>query len=166
MEKHVGWDFFIPNDLTVNDFTGSIKTFVNEFLISNTNTLNKYEIPLIFGIDMRFELFEEFKIVVNGDYTNYTYKFVPVNQSAVDKDVDYSETIKNLKVQYIKILPGSRVLIPSGIHVNLPKNVFLNAENKSGIASKRGLLRGACLIDNDYQRRNSYKSFKSNKLYC
>lgn len=47
--------------------------------------------------------------------------------------------------------PGGRVLIPSGIKVSLPTGYALIAFNKSGIASKTGLIVGACVVDEDYQ---------------
>lgn len=51
------------------------------------------------------------------------------------------------------IIPaGEQILIPSGIKVNiLDKSTYLEAQNKSGVASKYGLLVGACVIDADYQ---------------
>jgi dUTP pyrophosphatase len=45
---------------------------------------------------------------------------------------------------------GGSILIPSGIKVRLPKGYALIAFNKSGIATKRGLDIGACVIDSDY----------------
>jgi dUTP pyrophosphatase len=47
--------------------------------------------------------------------------------------------------------PGERTLIPSGLKVSLPKGYALIAFNKSGIASKKGLIVGACVVDEDYQ---------------
>lgn len=47
--------------------------------------------------------------------------------------------------------PGGRVLIPSGIKVNVPTGYALIAFNKSGVASKTGLVVGACVVDEDYQ---------------
>jgi dUTP pyrophosphatase len=47
--------------------------------------------------------------------------------------------------------PGGRVLIPSGIKVNVPSGYALIAFNKSGIASKTGMVVGACVVDEDYQ---------------
>ena len=47
--------------------------------------------------------------------------------------------------------PGERLLIPSGIHVELPKNHKLEAANKSGVASKMGLDKMAELVDESYQ---------------
>ena len=47
--------------------------------------------------------------------------------------------------------PGERLLIPSGIKVKLPEGYALVAFNKSGVASKKGLIVGACVVDEDYQ---------------
>lgn len=44
-----------------------------------------------------------------------------------------------------------RILIPSGIHVDLPENTVLIAKNKSGVSSKKGLDVLACVVDEDYQ---------------
>ncbi len=53
--------------------------------------------------------------------------------------------------QPFSVEPGGRVLIPSGIKVNVPSGYALIAFNKSGIASKTGLTVGACVVDEDYQ---------------
>ena len=51
----------------------------------------------------------------------------------------------------VGIRPGSRVLIPTGIHTALyPKPSALIAFNKSGLASKRGLIVTAQVVDSDY----------------
>ena len=49
------------------------------------------------------------------------------------------------------IQPQQSVLIPSGIKVNVPTGYALIAFNKSGIATKKGLFTGACVVDEDYQ---------------
>ena len=46
--------------------------------------------------------------------------------------------------------PGESVLIPAGLKVNVPENHALILFNKSGIASKKGLVVGACVIDETY----------------
>lgn len=50
-----------------------------------------------------------------------------------------------------KIMPGESILIPSGIKVDIPNGTMLQVCNKSGIASKKGLLVGAEIVDSDYQ---------------
>lgn len=50
-----------------------------------------------------------------------------------------------------RIRPGERVLIPSGIKAQVPAGHALIAFNKSGVATKTGLIMGACVVDEDYQ---------------
>ena len=47
--------------------------------------------------------------------------------------------------------PGQSVCIPSGIKANVPNGHALVVFNKSGVALKRNLAVGACVIDEDYQ---------------
>ncbi len=50
----------------------------------------------------------------------------------------------------IKIMPGEDIIIPSGVHVRLEPNTALTAFNKSGVATKLKLIRGAEYVDCDY----------------
>lgn len=45
---------------------------------------------------------------------------------------------------------GGHALIPSGIKAIVPKGHALIAFNKSGVATKKGLTVGACVVDEDY----------------
>lgn len=49
------------------------------------------------------------------------------------------------------IEPNQSILIELGIYVKLPEYTVLIAFNKSGVATKKGLIVGACVIDEDYQ---------------
>lgn len=51
----------------------------------------------------------------------------------------------------IKIAPHGRVNIPSGIRSRISVNIALEAHNKSGIATKHGLIFGASTVDASYQ---------------
>jgi dUTP pyrophosphatase len=53
--------------------------------------------------------------------------------------------------EYRTLSPGSSVLIPSGIKANIPSDHVFIAFNKSGVATKKGLTVGACVVDEDYQ---------------
>jgi dUTP pyrophosphatase len=53
--------------------------------------------------------------------------------------------------EHIKLRPGMSVLIPAGIKANVPDGHALIAFNKSGVAAKKDLVIGACVIDEDYQ---------------
>ena len=50
-----------------------------------------------------------------------------------------------------KLSPGQSCLIPSGIRANVPAGHALIAFNKSGVAVKKNLHAGACVVDEDYQ---------------
>jgi dUTP pyrophosphatase len=50
-----------------------------------------------------------------------------------------------------KIDPGQSLLIPSGIKAEVPTGHALIAFNKSGVATKQGLMVGACVVDEDYE---------------
>ena len=63
--------------------------------------------------------------------------------------IDYSATINAGEMQ-INIAPGQRVLIPSGIKTWMTTGTALIAANKSGVASKKGLIFGAQVVDSDY----------------
>jgi dUTP pyrophosphatase len=50
-----------------------------------------------------------------------------------------------------KVWPGKSILIPSGVKAQVPEGYALVAFNKSGIATKEGLVVGACVVDEDYE---------------
>lgn len=51
---------------------------------------------------------------------------------------------------YITLLPGSRILIPSGIKTAIYPGTMLMAANKSGVSTKQGLVYTAEIVDSDY----------------
>lgn len=63
-------------------------------------------------------------------------------------DIKYDD--RNI-VKQIILRPGQSILIPSGIHVKLPHGYAMIYFNKSGVASKKHLQIGACVIDETYQ---------------
>lgn len=54
-------------------------------------------------------------------------------------------------IKYFILKPNESILIPSGIKVKVPEGYMLQYHNKSGIASKRGLLVGANTVDIGYE---------------
>jgi dUTPase len=65
------------------------------------------------------------------------------NQAYLSTDID--------GIGIIRIMPHGRVNIPSGIRSFISPNIALEAQNKSGIASKYGLVYGASVVDANYQ---------------
>jgi len=51
----------------------------------------------------------------------------------------------------IVLNPGESAFIPAGLKVDVPAGHALVAMNKSGVAAKRSMIVGACVIDEDYQ---------------
>ena len=50
----------------------------------------------------------------------------------------------------VRIQPGQSVLLETGIKMQVPEDCMLQIMNKSGIASKRHLITGACVVDQGY----------------
>ena len=48
------------------------------------------------------------------------------------------------------ISPGASVLLQTGLKFEIPHGYMLEVKNRSSVASKRGLLVGACVIDSGY----------------
>ena len=59
--------------------------------------------------------------------------------------------INNEGEPIIKIMPHGRANIPSGLRCRIDSNVALEAHNKSGIATKYGLVFGASTVDASYK---------------
>lgn len=59
----------------------------------------------------------------------------------------------NMDQRCIEIAPTGRVIFPAGVKFNVPANRALIANNKSGIATKQGLIFAASVIDNGYQNQ-------------
>ena len=79
----------------------------------------------------------------------FSSDLVNKNPNRYDYKLDISPKLDSMT---ITLMPNGRILIPSGIRVIInDPNTCLLAVNKSGIASKKGLIVGACLIDHDYQ---------------
>tara|TARA_R110002110_G_scaffold395848_1_gene610530 strand:- start:220 stop:669 length:450 start_codon:yes stop_codon:yes gene_type:complete len=74
---------------------------------------------------------------------------VPVRAHETDAGMDIFYCPKHHESAF-SIPEGSSRVIPTGLKVEVPKGYMLEIKNKSGIASKRQLLVGACVIDPGY----------------
>ena len=52
--------------------------------------------------------------------------------------------------QIESILPHGASILPTGLKIEVPEGYMMEIKNKSGIACKRGLLVGACVVDRGY----------------
>ena len=78
---------------------------------------------------------------------------MPVRAHATDAGMDlfFCPTPKpELDNQIETVLPFGSSVIPTGLKIEVPEGYMLEIKNKSGIASKRGLLVGACVVDRGY----------------
>ena len=78
---------------------------------------------------------------------------LPVRAHASDAGMDlfFCPTPKpELTTQVETVLPFGSSVIPTGLKIEVPEGYMLEIKNKSGIASKRGLLVGACVVDRGY----------------
>jgi len=73
----------------------------------------------------------------------------PTRANSTDAGVDFF--IPNEYDGKTELSPGESCFIPSGIKVNVPEGYALIAFNKSGVATKKGLHVGACVVDCGYQ---------------
>ena len=49
-----------------------------------------------------------------------------------------------------RIMPGESTLLGTGIKMEVPPDCMLQIMNKSGVASKKSLVTGACVVDEGY----------------
>jgi dUTP pyrophosphatase len=70
------------------------------------------------------------------------------NPSDAGLDVYFSPEDPSEMMATIK--PGQSMVLPTGLKFGVPHGYMLEVKNRSGVAAKRGLLVGACVIDSGY----------------
>lgn len=118
-----GLDFFVPVDLTVKDLT----------YCQADSVIQTY------GLEVETP----------------KHKWVVGNKKMEIKGIPYlvplDPVIYGETVIAIRVRAHARVLIPSGIRVLLePRASMLQANNKSGVSTKKGLIFGAEVVDSPY----------------
>ncbi|MBL97468.1 MAG: deoxyuridine 5'-triphosphate nucleotidohydrolase [Legionellales bacterium] len=73
---------------------------------------------------------------------------IPKRAHPTDAGIDFFYCPE--KPSTLAIEPGQSVLLPTGIKMEVPQDHMLQIMNKSGIASKRSLITGACVVDEGY----------------
>lgn len=77
-------------------------------------------------------------------------EFPPVRANPSDAGLDLRWCPKEASETVHTILPGESVVLPTGCKFGIPHGYMMEIKNKSGIASKRQLLVGACVVDSGY----------------
>ena len=70
------------------------------------------------------------------------------NPSDAGLDIHFSPEEPCTAMATIK--PGCSMVLPTGLKFGVPHGYMLEVKNRSGVAAKRGLLVGACVIDSGY----------------
>lgn len=73
---------------------------------------------------------------------------LPVRAHRTDAGMDFF--FSPIEGATVRIKPGQSVLLETGIKMEVPSNCMLQIMNKSGIASKKHLVTGACVVDEGY----------------
>ena len=73
---------------------------------------------------------------------------LPVRAHRTDAGMDFF--FSPIEGATARIKPGQSVLLETGIKMEVPSDCMLQIMNKSGIASKKHLVTGACVVDEGY----------------
>lgn len=135
-QTDAGIDFFVPK---------FDKKFIEDFKSKN---------PLLYSES--YTMSSNSNVLTLSGCSCITTKCDTPNQSINYNITDNNNTIvkfdENEGKNYICLLPHQRMLIPSGIHCRMSTtNKALIANNKSGIATKYGIIFGASVVDYSYK---------------
>jgi len=78
-------------------------------------------------------------------------EFPPTRANPSDAGLDLRWVPATSNETVHTVLPGESVLMPTGCKFAIPHGYMMEIKNKSGIAYKRQLLVGACVVDSGYE---------------
>jgi len=78
-------------------------------------------------------------------------EFPPARANPSDAGLDLRWVPTEASETVLRIAPGASVLAPTGCKFAIPHGYMMEIKNKSGIAHKRQLLVGACVVDSGYE---------------
>ena len=110
----------------------SKKNYPQEFRAEHSPTLFTLEAPIRYSI-VRAGAFE------------------PERKNPADAGIDFFIPLHSWATKSIELLPGARILIPSGVRMEVPAGWALVFLEKSGIATKFGIVLGARVVDHNYR---------------
>lgn len=78
-------------------------------------------------------------------------EFPPVRANPSDAGLDLRWVPSEVSESVLSIRSGKSILVPTGCKFAIPHGYMLEIKNKSGIAHKRQLLVGGCVVDSGYE---------------
>lgn len=75
---------------------------------------------------------------------------IPKRYHTTDAGMDLFYCPGEDHLEVVNFLPGRGEVLPTGLKVSVPPGHMLQVMNKSGIAAKKSLVTGACVIDSGY----------------
>lgn len=137
-----GMDFFIPKPTSLDD---SCFEYMKNKCIDSVKDWNTSEDTIKF-IECVFD-----EIKSNGPESAFLSALSLYNKYVFGSDgYEFGINYQNSNVAELILKPGQGINIPSGISANIPHGYAIDFRNKSGIATKKNLVVGAELVDEDY----------------
>lgn len=78
-------------------------------------------------------------------------EYPPTRANPSDAGLDLRWWPAEQSTTVMGINPGASVLLPTGCKFGIPHGYMMEIKNKSGIAHRRQLLVGACVVDSGYE---------------
>ena len=76
--------------------------------------------------------------------------YPPTRSNPSDAGLDLRWSPADSSVTALRIEPGESKLVPTGLRFAIPHGYMMEIKNRSGMAAKRQLLVGACVVDSGY----------------
>ena len=74
---------------------------------------------------------------------------LPTRAHSTDAGMDFFFAPED-NLSGVTIHPGASAILPTGVKMSVPEGMMLQIMNKSGVAAKRSLVTGACVVDRGY----------------
>ena len=136
-EQSAGMDFFVPDPTKIDD---ELLVYMYKKVVSGNESMCDELNYLINQVNEG--------VITIKDY--FWRLLLEYNKEVFDNWPTSADVNNYTGEVYLLIHPNEHIVIPSGITANIPHNKAIQLMNKSGIATKKSLVVGACLIDEDY----------------
>lgn len=141
-EYAAGMDFFIPKPTSIDDYCFE---YMKNKCIEAVKEWSSHE-EIAKAIEYNFD-----ELASDDPESAFMYALNLYNKYVFGaENYEFGVSYESKNGREIILAPGQGINIPSGISVDLPHGYSLDFRNKSGIATKKNLVVGAELVDEDY----------------